>query len=136
MSMRMRVARWFTIPVLAAALCACALPAVPPLPSSPGLQCGPQQYPFNALQDFQRGQVVVRAQVGADGRLEPRSLEQAAASTHLNAASFDAVRQCRMPAAAPGTPVRLAVQYDFRGENEFLPIGTVSVLLAPAQSGP
>jgi TonB family protein len=119
-----------------AVLAGCAVPAAPPRPQAPGMACGPQQYPFHALQDFQRGAVVVRAQVGEAGRLEPLAIERSAFNSYLDAGAFDAVRQCRMPATLPGTPVHLVVLYEFTGENEFLPVGQVSVFPAPAQSVP
>ena len=115
-----------------AVLAGCALSAIPPTaPVIGGLQCGPQVYPFYALQNWQWGQVVVRAQVGADGRLANGVVEQPAASSYLNAAAVDAMRQCRTVAAAPGTTVRAVVLYDLLNGDEHLPRGIVNVVPAP-----
>ncbi|MBC5781582.1 hypothetical protein H8N03_01420 [Ramlibacter sp. USB13] len=126
--------------VLAAAaalvLAACAAPRPSPFPPDPGRvgagpTCGPQQYPFQALQDFQRGQAIVRAQVGPDSRLVNPVLEEAPMNQYLAAGALDAVRQCSLPQARPGSDVRLLVAYDFHGQNEYLPNGVVTVLFAP-----
>jgi TonB family protein len=120
------------VPVICAVLAGCALPSIPAsAPMIGGLQCGPQAYPFNALQDWQWGQVLVRAQVGADGRLGQGVVEQPAPSPYLNAAAVDAMRQCRTVAAAPGTTVRAVVVYELVNRDEYLPRGVVYVVPAP-----
>lgn len=117
-------------------LAGCAGPwpaAIPPDPGAigSGPVCGPQQYPFQALQDFQRGHALVRADVGPDGRLVNPVLEQAPFNGFLAAGAIDAVKQCRLPQARPGSQVRLLVAFDFYGQNEYLPNGVVTVLFAP-----
>jgi TonB family protein len=114
--------------------CAGPLPAVvTPLPGTLGLgpDCGPQAYPFQSLQNFVRGQVLVRGTVGADGRLAYPAVEQPSWDPYLTAAAVEGVRHCRMPASPPGTIVRLVFIYDFYGQDEYLPRGVVSVLFAP-----
>lgn len=139
---------------VAALLAACAAPAPGASPASApanrpvtgapgraasqvvaGPQCGPQPYPAKALQDFEHGPVIVRVQVGADGRVSGGAIEQPAHSPYLNAAALDAVRYCRFP-VAPGMPhdARLLVSYDFSGEDEYLPRGFVTIGLLPAGS--
>ena len=118
------------------ALAACAGPwpaAVPPDPGAVGggPVCGPQQYPFQSLQDFERGRAIVRADVAPDGRLVNPVLEQAPGSSFLAAGALDAVRQCRLPQARPGSQVRLLVAFDFYGQSEYLPNGVVTVSFAP-----
>lgn len=122
--------------LLTALLAACAAPppsAVAPLPGTLGLgpDCGPQAYPFQALQNFVRGQVLVRGQVGANGFVERAVVEQPAWDPYLTAAAVEGVRHCRVPASPPGTIVRLLFLYQFHGEDEYLPRGEVSVLFAP-----
>lgn len=125
-------------PFLAAALllAGCAAPWPLPYPPPPaafgaGPVCGPQQYPFQALQDFQRGQAIVHAEVGPGGALLNPVVERPAFNPWLSAGALDAVRQCRLPQAAPGSQVRLLVAYDFFGQEEYLPRGVVTVLFAP-----
>ena len=118
------------------ALTGCAAPwpaAYLPDPGAIGAgpTCGPQQYPFTALQDFQRGQAVVRADVAPDGRLVNPVLEQAPFNPHLAAGALAAVRQCRLPQARADSQVRLLVVFDFHGQEEYLPNGVVIVLFAP-----
>jgi TonB family protein len=119
---------------LALAGCAAPLPSVvTPLPGTlgPGPDCGPQAYPFQSLQNFVRGQVLVRGIVGADGRLTHPAVEQPSWDPYLTAAAVEGVRHCRMPASPPGTIVRLVFLYEFYGQDEYLPRGVVSVLFAP-----
>jgi hypothetical protein len=123
--------------VLAAGLlAACAGPWPGAMPLNPGAVgagplCGPQQYPFTALQDFRRGQAIVRAEVGPDTRLVKPVVEQPAFDPHLTAAAPRAVQQCSLPQARPGSQVRLLVAFDFFGQEEYLPRGVVTVLFAP-----
>lgn len=116
----------------ALALAGCAVQAIPPqAPVIGGVQCGPQQYPFNALQDFARGQVVVRAEVGPFGALVNGVVEQPTVNPYLNAGALDALRHCRMHGAAPGTTVHLAVLYELGHADEYLPRGFVTVVPVP-----
>ena len=119
---------------LALGACAAPLPAVvTPMPGMLGLgpDCGPQAYPFQSLQNFVRGQVLLRAIVAADGRLTHPAVEQPSWDPYLTAAAVEGVRHCRMPASPPGTMVRLVFIYEFYGQDEYLPRGVVSVLFAP-----
>ena len=114
--------------------CAAALPgAVAPVPGTLGLgpDCGPQAYPFQSLHNFVRGQVVVRGQVAADGRITGAVAEQPAWDPYLTAAALDGVRHCRLTTSPPGTVVRLLFVYDFLGGDQYLPRGVVTVLFAP-----
>lgn len=97
-----------------------------------GPQCGPQQYPSKALQDFEHGQVVVRVQVRPDGGVSGGAIEQGARSPYLNAAALDGVRYCRF-AVSPAMPheARLLVSYAFSGQDEYLPRGFVTIGLLP-----
>ena len=120
----------------ASLLAACVAPMPVYVPMDPaavgaGPSCGPQQYPFPALQEFQRGQAVVRAEVGPEGRLVNPVVEQAAFNPHLNTGALRAVQQCSLPQARPGSQVRLLVAFDFFGQEEYLPRGVVTVLFAP-----
>ena len=126
----------FLSAVAALVLAGCGAPwpgGPPPNPGTIGAgpQCGPQQYPFQALQDFQRGQAVVRADVADGGRLVNPVLELAPFNGFLAEGAVAAVRQCSLPEARPGSQVRLLVAFDFYGQNEYLPIGVVTVLFAP-----
>jgi TonB family protein len=122
--------------ILAATLAACATPwPSAPLPraNAPGTPpCGPQQYPFQALQDSRSGQVVVRAEVGPDGRVARAELERPSPHASLNAAALEGTRHCRFPASAAETQVRLLFSYEFWGMDTFLPRGVASVAFAPA----
>lgn len=102
-------------------------------PPSAGVDCGPQPYPFPALQNWQRGQVVVRSQVGADGRLVDSVVTQPTANAYLNAGALQAMRSCRAPGLAAGSEVRLLVIYDFAGQDEYLPRGVVTIVPASSQ---
>lgn len=118
--------------LLALALAGCAAPPIPPqAPVIGGVQCGPQQYPFNALQDFASGPVVVRAEVGPYGSLLNAVVEQPTVNPYLNAGAIDALRHCRMHGEAPGSTVRLVVFYSLGQVDEYLPRGFVSVFPAP-----
>lgn len=121
-----------TATCLALALAGCAVPAVPPrAPVIGGVQCGPQQYPFNALQEFASGPVVVRAVVGPYGSLENAVVEQPTVNSYLNAGAIDALRHCRMHGEAPGSTVRLVVFYTLGHVDEYLPRGFITVFPAP-----
>lgn len=122
------------VAALPLAACAYPLPGVAPLQpalTGTGPPCGPQQYPFQALHNFQRGQAVVQAEVGPDARLVHPVVEQPAGDAYLTDAARRAVLQCSMPAARPGSQVRLLVVFDFRGQEEYLPRGDVFVFFAP-----
>ena len=119
---------------LALAACGAPWPGAPlPNPGAIGAGplCGPQQYPFHALQDFQRGHAIVRADVAPGGRLVNPVLEQAPFDAYLAEGAMAAVKQCSLPQASPGSQVRLLVAFDFYGQNEYLPNGVVTVLFAP-----
>lgn len=130
------IRRTLAVLLAPALLAACAGPlpgAVVPPPGTLGLgpDCGPQAYPFQALHNFVRGQVVVRGQVAADGRITGAVAEQPAWDPYLTAAALDGVRHCRLPASPAGTVVRLLFVYDFVGGDQYLPRGVVTVLFAP-----
>ena len=132
----MRAVLQLLLAAATALLSACVAPGpwnTPPVPAAAGMGpvCGPQQYPFTALQDFQRGQVVVAAQVGDEGRLLQPVIEQATYNPYLNTGALAAVAQCRLPQARPGSQVRLLVVFEFYGQNEYLPNGAVLVFFAP-----
>jgi TonB family protein len=134
-----RIRTRLALAFLAAMLSACATApwrssmTPVPIPGSLGLgpECGPQPYPFQALQNFVRGQVVVRTQVGTEGRVEGAQVEQAAFDPYLTEAALQAVRSCRMAGTPAGTTVRLLVVYDFYGQSEYLPNGFVNILFVP-----
>ena len=129
--------RTASVLVLVGTLAACAtpLPRAPlPRADAPGKPpCGPRQYPFPALQDFAQGQVIVLASVGADGRVNRVDLARPAGNPFLDAGAIEGTRHCRFPAAAAGTQVPLLFTYEFWGQQEYLPIGVVTVDYAPAQ---
>lgn len=117
---------------LALVLAGCAAPPVPAqAPIIGGVQCGPQQYPFNALQDFARGPVGVRAEVGAFGELVHGYVEQPTVNPYLNAGALEALRHCRLHGQPPGTTVHLVVLYELGHADEYLPRGFVTVVPAP-----
>ena len=134
-----RILARIALALAAALLSACASPpgafpaAQRPMAASLGLgpECGPQPYPFQPLHNFVRGQVVVRTQVGADGRVDTAQVEQAAFDPYLTEAALLAVRSCRMPGTPAGATVRLLVVYDFFGQSEYLPNGFVDILFVP-----
>lgn len=121
---------------VAALLAACAAaPAVAPGAATP--VCGPQQYPFHALQEFESGRVVVAAEVRPDGALATPRVEASSGHPFLDAAALDAVRWCRFPPTGGGSArVRLLVAYDLLGQEEYLPRGAVSIgVLPPVPAG-
>jgi TonB family protein len=133
----------FRAPALAAALtalllaaCATPLPRAPlPRPDAPGTPaCGPQQYPFQALQDFVQGQVIVIARVGAEGEVEGAQVARSAGHPYLDAAAIEGARHCRFVALPPGAQVPLLFTYQFWGRQEYLPVGVVTVDYAPLQN--
>jgi TonB family protein len=130
--------RHATVLLLAGLLAACAtpLPRAPlPRADAPGTPpCGPQQYPFQALQDFVHGQVVVVAFVGTDGSVERAELARPSGHPYLDAAAMEGTRHCRFPASQAGTQVPLLFTYQFWGQQEYLPIGVVTVDYAPPPS--
>jgi len=121
--------------LLLASLAACStpLPGFPlPRPDAPGTPpCGPQAYPFMALQGMQAGAVTVLAQVGPDGRVASAEVEQSSRNATLDAAAREGARHCRFPAAAAGTQLRLQFHYELWGTGEFMPRGVVSVTYPP-----
>lgn len=126
----------FGVALLSAGLAGCAAPipgvATPvPVKGGPGPDCGPQAYPFQALHNFVRGQVIVRGQVAPDGHVEKAFVEWAADDPYLTAAALEGVRYCRVPSSPPGSVVRLLFVYAFYGQEEYLPRGVVSVRFAP-----
>jgi TonB family protein len=129
----MRRAHAAALAVVLLAGCATPLPRAPlPRPDAPGTPpCGPQQYPFQALQDFVQGQVIVIARVGADGRVDDAQVVRPAGNGYLDAAAVEGARHCRFVALAPGAQVPLLFTYQFWGQQEYLPIGVVTVDYAP-----
>jgi TonB family protein len=113
--------------------CATPLPRAPlPRPDAPGTPpCGPQQYPFQALQDFVQGQVIVMARVGAGGSVEGAQVVRSAGDAYLDAAATEGARHCRFVAFPAGAQVPLLFTYQFWGQQEYLPIGVVTVDYAP-----
>ena len=116
--------------------CATPLPRAPlPRANAPGTPpCGPQQYPFQALQDFVQGQVIVVARVGADGSVEGAQVARTAGHPHLDAAAVEGARHCRFVAVPTGAQVPLLFTYQFWGRQEYLPVGVVTVDYAPLQN--
>ena len=96
--------------------------ATPAAPATPGLPAGsasiprlvhapPPEYPRDALRARASGEVVIRIDVGADGR--PASLEilRSSRNRSLDRAALQAVRQWRFePAMREGMPVAASVQ--------------------------
>lgn len=113
--------------------CAAPLPSAPlPRPDAPGTPpCGPQQYPFQALQDFVQGQVIVIAHVGSDGSVDAAQVARTAGHPYLDAAAVEGARHCRFAAFPAGAQVPLLFTYQFWGQQEHLPIGVVTVDYAP-----
>jgi len=129
------MARFATLTLAAALLAGCAtpLPRAPlPRPDAPGTPpCGPQQYPFQALQDFVQGQVTVVASVAADGSVARAEVAQSAGHPYLDAAAVEGTRHCRFASSQAGTQVPLLFTYQFWGQQEYLPVGVVTVDYAP-----
>ncbi|MBK6009250.1 TonB family protein [Ramlibacter ginsenosidimutans] len=126
-------ARAAALAVLLLGGCATPLPRAPlPRADAPGTPpCGPQQYPFQALQDFVQGQVIVVARVGADGGIEDAQVVRTAGHPYLDAAAVEGARHCRLVAFPAGAQVPLLFTYQFWGRQEYLPIGVVTVDYAP-----
>lgn len=126
-------ARVAALATLVLAGCAAPLPRAPlPRADAPGTPpCGPQQYPFQALQDFVQGQVMVIARVGADGIVEGAQVARSAGHAYLDAAAVEGARYCRFVAFPAGAQVPLLFTYQFWGQQEYLPIGVVTVDYAP-----
>lgn len=124
---------WIAGAALLLTACAGPIPgAVPPQPGRDGTgpQCGPQQYPFQALANHRRGEAIVQAQVASDGRLGQPVLEMPAPDPYLTHAALQAARQCSLPAARAGSQVRLLVVFELF-EEEYIPRGRVTVFFAP-----
>lgn len=125
----------------AALLSACGLypivvgPADLDTTSAAAPRCGPQQYPFYALENHQRGDVVVRVDVDAAGAVTRAALAVPSESTYLNAAALDAARTCRFAAATAARQVDVVVAYELVGGDEYLPKGVVRVGVRPASPG-
>jgi len=94
-------------------------------------RCGPQQYPFYALENHERGDVVVRASVDAAGAVTGAALAVPNASPYLNAAAVQAVRACRFTPAAAPRQVDVVFAYELVGGDEYLPKGVVKVGVRP-----
>lgn len=94
--------------------------------------CGPQPYPFYALENHQRGDVVVRVDVAAAGTVTNAAVAVPSESTYLNAAALEAVRSCRFAPAAAARQVDVVVAYELVGGDEYLPKGVVRVGVRPA----
>lgn len=119
----------------AAVLAGCATsPAAPPSDAAP--QCGAQHYPHYALANEQKGDVVVRVDVDAAGRVTDAAVQVPSASRHLDAAAVAGVRACRF--AAGGAPRRLDVllAYRFLNDSEVPPQGVVTVSVPQPAAGP
>lgn len=94
-------------------------------------RCGPQQYPFYALENHERGNVVVRASVDAAGAVTGAALAVPNASSYLNAAAVQGVRACRFTPAAAPRQVDVVFAYELVGIDENLPVGAVRVGVRP-----
>lgn len=149
----MRLLRLFhALPPLAAvaALGACAY-AVPIVigpadlddRSAAAPRCSPQQYPFQAINHGEEGQVVVAAQVDAAGAISAATLAVPSTSPHLNEAALEAMKFCRFAPQTAGTAgsaagprrVKLTVVYAFVGHDDKLPIGRVRIGIQPGLQG-
>lgn len=110
----------------AAVLAGCATsPAAPPSDAAP--QCGAQHYPHYALANEQKGDVVLRVDVDADGRVTNAAVQVPSASRHLDAAAVAGVRSCRFAAAGAPRQVDVLLAYRFLNDSEVPPQGVVTV---------
>jgi len=118
----------------AAALAGCATPrAAPPTDAAP--RCGAQHYPHYALENEQKGDVVVRVEVDAAGRVAGASLQAPSGSRYLDAAALAGVRSCRFAAGGAPRRIDLLLAYRFLSESEIPPQGVVTVgVLSPPQA--
>jgi TonB family protein len=122
-----------TAALAGALLAACATTAFVPGPagldttSSDAPRCGPQQYPFHALENMEKGTAVLDVTVDSAGAVQAAALTSPTASPFLNAAALDAARYCRFPAATAARHVRLVVAYDLASGDEHMPRGFVRI---------
>jgi TonB family protein len=129
--------RLFLLPLLAATLSGCGLhpivvgPADLDTTSAAAPRCGPQQYPFYALENHESGDVVVRAAVDPAGTVTGATLAAPHPSSYLNAAALQGLRACRFAPAAAPREVDVTFAYELVGGDEFLPKGVVRVGVRP-----
>lgn len=111
-------------------LSACASrPALPATDAAP--HCGAQHYPFHALENDVQGDVVLRVDADAAGRVAQAAVLVPGPSRYLDSAALEGVRSCRF--AAGGAPRRLEVlvAYRFLNASEFPAQGVVTIGLRP-----
>ena len=129
--------RTASVLVLVGTLAACAtpLPRAPlPRADAPGKPpCGPQQYPFPALQDFAQGQVVVLASAGIEEGVARGTREVDAVHAAIGADGGEHDHLALREVLQGRERVLLLFTYEFWGQQEYLPIGVVTVDYAPAQ---
>lgn len=90
-------------------------------------RCGPQQYPFHALENQQRGDVFLRVAVDPAGAVRTAAVATSSGSPFLDAAALDGVRFCRFPPAAAERQATVVFAYELVGGDEYLPRGVVNV---------
>ncbi len=96
-------------------------------------KCEDLQYPFRALQDAHRGNVILLVSVAANGQVAQATLAQSSGSEWLDATSLAAAKQCVFPTQA--TPEARSVQLVFAWDliaRPNLPEGRYKVGVLPA----
>jgi TonB family protein len=98
-------------------------------PAAP--RCGPQQYPFHALENHERGNVTLQVGVDAGGAVRDAALAASSGSAFLDAAALDGVRFCHFAPAAADRQQAVVFAYELVGGDEHLPRGVVNVGVPP-----
>jgi TonB family protein len=107
------------------------VPAPPAASVADAPRCGPQPYPFHALENHYGGEVGIDVEVAPAGSVTDAALMQPAGSSYLDAAALRSVRSCRFLPAAVARRLQLVVVYELVNGDEHLPRGTVTIALRP-----
>lgn len=101
-------------------------------------RCGPQPYPFTALQNGEQGNVVVAVQVDPAGVAGRVSVAKGTLSPLLNQAALDAARHCRfaVTTSTSAREVRVTVVYAIVGMEDKNLRGAVLIGLEPGEAQP
>lgn len=94
-------------------------------PAAP--RCGPQHYPLHALENHERGDVVLRVGLDPAGTVRSAAVASSSGSGFLDAAATEGARFCRFPPAAAARQAEVVFAYELVGGDEYLPRGVVNV---------
>jgi TonB family protein len=95
-------------------------------------RCGAQHYPLNARMNYERGVVVVLAQIDAAGAVTRAELSTPTPSAYLNDAAVIGARYCRFTTPPQSRRARLTFVFDLAGADAWLPLGHVRIGVQPS----